>query len=187
MPRRAPARPRTLRRAIQPPRTAHLREEVTYEHAKTTAELGEVEGGVGMRRSAGNKANGARGAPVAGCGAMRAERRRESAREGEGARTRWRREWRRRWRCPQRRGGGVVAPASSACRPRGAVGLTRSGVRGAAVSERAGREVDAARAGLGWLRWLGRLVGAGPLVNSPLPFFFKIYFPQILSKFIWTI
>ena len=55
--------------------------------------------------------------------------------------------------------GGVVAPASSACRPRGAVGLTRSGARGAAVSERArGREVDAARqawAGFaGWAGWL---------------------------------
>jgi len=55
--------------------------------------------------------------------------------------------------------GGVVAPASSACRPRGVVGLTRSGARGAAVSERAQRrEVDAARqawAGFaGWAGWL---------------------------------
>ena len=54
--------------------------------------------------------------------------------------------------------GGVVAPASSACRPRGVVGLTRSGARGAAVSERAGREVDATRAGwagfAGWAGWL---------------------------------
>jgi len=67
--------------------------------------------------------------------------------------------------------GGVVASASSACRPRGAVGLTQSGARGAAVSERAGRVVDVARAGLGWLRWLCRLVRAGPPVNSPLSFF----------------
>ena len=55
--------------------------------------------------------------------------------------------------------GGVVAPARSAFRPRGAVGLTRSGARGAAVYERArGREVDAARqawAGFaGWAGWL---------------------------------
>ena len=53
---------------------------------------------------------------------------------------------------------GVVAPASSAWRPCGAVGLTRSGARGAAVSERAGREVDATRAGwagfAGWAGWL---------------------------------
>ena len=104
-PRRAPAWPRILRRVIRRPRTAHLREEVTSEHAKTTAELGEVEGGVGRRRSAENKANGARGAPMAGDGAVRAERRRESAREGERARTGWRREWRRRWRCRKRRGG----------------------------------------------------------------------------------
>jgi len=45
--------------------------------------------------------------------------------------------------------GEVVAPASRTCRPRGAVSLTRSGARGAAVSERAGREVDAAWAGVG--------------------------------------
>jgi len=76
-----------------------------------------------------------------------------------------------------------VVPASCACRPRGAVGLTRSGARGAAVSERTGREVDAARAGLGWLRWLGRLVGAGPPGNSPLSLFLKL-FSQTLSKFI---
>jgi len=114
---------------------------------------------------------------MAGGGAVRAERRRESTREGERARTGWRREWRRRWRCPQRMGE-VVAPASRACRPCGAVGLTRSGARGAAVSDRAGREVDAARAGLGWLRCLGRLVGAGPPVNSPLPFFLKLFFPN---------
>ena len=129
-PWRAPAWPHILRRAIRPPRTAHLREEVTSEHAKTDAELGEVEGGAGRRRSAENKAKGARGAPMAGGGAARAERGRDSGREGERARTGWRREWRRRWRCPQRRGE-VVAPASRACRPRGAVGLTRSGARGA--------------------------------------------------------
>ena len=73
--------------------------------------------------------------------------------------------------------GGVVAPASSACRPRGAVGLTQSAARGAAMSERVWRAVDAARAGLGWLRWLGRLVGAGPPVNSPL-LFFNLFSPN---------
>ena len=71
---------------------------------------------------------------------------------------------------------GVVAPASRACRPRGAVGLTRSGARGAAVSERVGRRRGR---GAGWLRWLGRLVGAGPPVNSPSFLFFN-YFSQTL-------
>jgi hypothetical protein len=175
-PRRAPARPRTLRRAIRLARTAYLREETTSEHAETNAELGEVEGGAERRRSAGNTASGARGAPMASGGTVRAERRQESARESEGARTGWRREWRGRWRCPQRRGG-VVAPASSACRPRGAVGLTRSGARGAAVSERARGGGGRGAVGLGWLRWLGRLVGAGPPVNSsPFLFFLKFFF-----------
>ena len=144
------------------------------------AEIREVEGGAGRRRVAGNKAKGPREAPMVGGGAVCAERRRESGREGERARTGWRRKWRRRWRCPQRRGK-VVAPASRACRPRGAVGLTRSGAHGAAVSERVGREVDAARGGLGWLRWLGRLVGAGPPVNSSPFSFFLIYFPKKLK------
>jgi hypothetical protein len=73
--------------------------------------------------------------------------------------------------------GGVVAPASSACRPRGAVGLTRSGARGAAVSERARGGGGRGAVGLGWLRWLGRLVGAGPPVNSsPFLFFLKFFF-----------
>ena len=142
-PQRAPAWPRILRRVIRP---AHLREEVTSEHAKTTAELGEVEGGVGRRRSAGNKANGARGAPMAGDGAVRAERRRESAREGERARPGGG-ENSEGDGAVHSEGGGVVAPASSACRPCGVVGVTRPGVRGVAVSERTGREVDTARAG----------------------------------------
>ena len=60
------------------------------------------------------------------------------------------------------KGGAVVASASSACRPRGAVGLTRSGARGAAVSERArGREVDVARqAWAGFAGWAGWLASA---------------------------
>ena len=74
-------------RAIRSPRKAHLREEGTSEHAETNAELGEVEEGAGRRRGAGNKAKGARGAPMAGGGAVRAERRRESGRESERART----------------------------------------------------------------------------------------------------
>ena len=69
---------------------------------------------------------------MAGGGAVRAERRHESER----ARMGWRREWRVCWRCP-RAEGEVVASASHACRPRGAVGLTRSGAH-VAVSERGG-------------------------------------------------
>jgi len=158
MPRRAPARPRTLRRAIRPPRTAHLREEATSEHAKMNAELGEVEGGAERRRSAGNKASGARGAPMASGGAVRTKRRQKSTRESEGARTGWRREWRGRWRCPQREGGGRGAgeqrmPSTWRRRP-DTVGRARRG----RVRARAEREVDTARqawAGFaGWAGWL---------------------------------
>ena len=120
---------------IRPPRKAHLREEGTSKHAETNAELGEVEEDAGRRRGAGNKVEGAREAPMVGGGAVRAKRRRESERESGRARTGWMREWRARWRCPQAEGD-VVASASRACRPRGAASLTRSGARGAAVSER---------------------------------------------------
>ena len=65
------------------PRKAHLREEGMSEHAETNEELGEVEGDAGRRRGAGNKAEEARGAPMAGGGAVRAELRRESERERE--------------------------------------------------------------------------------------------------------
>ena len=51
------------------------------EHAETNAELGEVEGDAGRQRGAGNKAKGARGAPMVGGGAVRSERRRERGRE----------------------------------------------------------------------------------------------------------
>jgi hypothetical protein len=166
-PRRAPARPRTLRRAIRLARTAYLREETTSEHAETNAELGEVEGGAERRRSAGNTASGARGAPMASGGTVRAERRQESARESEGARTGWRREWRGRWRCPQRRR-----------RRPDAVGRARRGrVR--------------ARAGRGWTRRgrPGLASLAGPVgwrrpasEQLPLSFFFEILFPNSFLK-----
>jgi len=49
--------------------------------------------------------------------------------------------------------------------------------RGAALSERGeGGGRGAGRPG--WLRWLGRLVGAGPPVNSLLSLFFKFIFPK---------
>jgi hypothetical protein len=73
-----------------------------------------------------------------------------------------------------------VASAGNACHPRGAASLTRSGMRGAAVSERE-EEGDVGAGRLGRLRWLGRLVGAGPLVNSPLFHFFKFLFPKKLK------
>ena len=102
---------------------------------------------------------------MVGGGAVRAERRRES----ETVRTEWRREWRARWSCPQVEGR-VVASAGRACCPRGTAGLTRSSARRAAVSERE-VEGDAGAGRPGQLRWLGRLVGAGPPVNSPLSLF----------------
>ena len=34
----------------------------------------------------------------------------------------------------------------------------------------------------GWLRWLGRLVGAGPPVNSPLSLFLILFFPKSLNE-----
>jgi len=53
--------------------------------------------------------------------------------------------------------------------------------RGAAVAERGeGGGRGAGRPG--WLRWLGRLVGTGPLVNSPLSLFLNLFFPKSLNE-----
>jgi len=70
--------------------------------------------------------------------------------------------------------GEVVAPVGHACRPRGVAALTRSGARGVVVAA-SGRRGKARARGPGWLRWLGRLVGAGPPVKSPLSPFFKSF------------
>jgi len=82
------------------------------ECAEANAELGEVEESAGMRQDVGNKVEEARGAPMAGGGAMRMERWQESERGSREARTEWRREWRVRWRCP--RAEGVVVASASA-------------------------------------------------------------------------
>ena len=93
------------------PQEGSPREESTFEHAEAKAELEEVEGDAGRERSVENKVEEARGAPMAGGGAVRVERRQESERESRRARTGWRREWRVHWRCPQAEGE-VVASAS---------------------------------------------------------------------------
>ena len=49
-------------------------------------------------------------------------------------------------------GGGSRGIGGRACRPRGAAGLTRSGARDSAVSERGRREGTRARQG--WAGWL---------------------------------
>ena len=64
------------------------------------------------------------------------------------------------------------------CRQRGVTAVTRSGARGAAIAA-SGRRGKAREWGRpGWLRWMGRLVGAGPPVNRPLSPFFKFFFLQ---------
>jgi len=123
-----------------------------------------VEEGAAMRRDVGNKAEGARGAPVAGGGAVRVERRRESESKIGEARTEWGREWRVRWRCPRAEGAGRGV-GERACRPRGVDGLTWSDTCGVAVSDRGegegrGRGRTRGRAGegragfAGWAGWL---------------------------------
>jgi hypothetical protein len=66
-----------------------------------------------------------------------------------------------------------VASVGRACRPRGAAALTLSGARVAPPCAEREEEGDSGLGRPGHLHWLGRLVGAGPPVNSPLPFFFK--------------
>ena len=117
---------------------------------------------------------------MAGGGAVRTELRRESKRERDGAH-----------RVGEEvvsalelsTGGGGGLGAGRACMPstrRRCRDAVRH-ARGAAVSEREeGGDAGAGRPGR--LRWLGRLVGAGPPVNSPLShFFFLISFSKSLN------
>jgi len=77
-------------------------------------------------------------------------------------------------------GGGGRGVGERACRPRGATGLTQSGARGAAVSERGegggrgrGEAGPASLAGLvGW-RW--------PASEQPPFLFLNLFFPKILN------
>ena len=97
-----------------------MREKISFECAEANTELGEVEEGAERRRGTWNKAEEARGAPMAGGVAVRAGRRRDSERETEKRRTEWRGEWRGRWRCQWAEGGRGVG--ERACWPRGAAG-----------------------------------------------------------------
>ena len=94
----------------------------------------------------------------------------ERARESEEARMEWRREWRVRWPLHGRRG--------RSWRRRARMPATRRRWLDVLGRERhdhvRAREegVDTGAGRPGWLRWLGRLVGAGRPVNSPLSHFF---------------
>ena len=125
------------------PRKAHLREEISSERAEANAELGEVEEGTGMRRDIGNKAKGARVAPMAGGGAMCMERKQESERESGEVRTEWRREWRVRWRCPRAVGVVVASVSAHAGHAASLAGYGRACVARPCPSMGRGREVDA--------------------------------------------
>ena len=144
-------KPRTLRRAIRPPRKAHLREEGTSEHADTKAELGEVEGGAGRRRGVWNKVEelGKLQWQAAAMAHGAEARERESA-HGVDARM-------ASVLALSTGEGGGRGVGERACRPRGAVGLTRSGARGTAMSERGGRRWT--RRGEGGLASLAGPVG----------------------------
>jgi len=75
-----------------------------------------------------------------------------------------------------------MAPIGRACRPRGVAALTWSGARGAAVAASVRRGKAQAR-GLGWLRWLGRLVGAGPPMNNPSFLFLNLFLKCLNTDF----
>ena len=70
------------------------------------------------------------------------------------------------------RGAGEQRMPSTRNRRPDTVGRARRG----RVRARAGEGGGRGAAGLGWLRWLGRLVGAGPPVNSPPFLFFEFLF-----------
>ena len=69
-------------------------------------------------------------------------------------------------------GGGCRGVGERACRPCGAASLTRMGARGAAVSERRRREVDAGAREAGPASLAGPVGGRRPASEQPpLPFF----------------